>query len=124
MLLWVRYTLTGAMMTGSKLSCGPTAVLELPAPDGSAASSTVVVCSYRQQILDPCILRGQGQEPTDYDFVVLKSAVHFRSNFTELAGAIVEVTGPGIHSSRMSDFVYEKVARPLWPLDAAEGANL
>ena len=107
------------MMTGSMLSCGPTAVLELPAPDGSAASSTVVVCSYRQQILDPCILRGQGQEPTDYDFVVLKSAVHFRSNFTELAGAIVEVTGPGIHSSRMSDFVYEKVARPLliWPLD-------
>ena len=121
--LRVRYTLTGAMMTGSKLSCGPTAVLELPAPD-SSASSTVVVCSYRQQILDPCILRGQGQEPTDYDFVVLKSAVHFRSNFTELAGAIVEVTGPGIHSSRMSDFVYEKVARPLWPLDAVEGAKL
>ncbi len=110
------YTLTGAMMTGSKLSCGPTAVLELPGPDG-IASSTVVVCSWRQQILDPCILRGQGQEPTDYDFVVLKSAVHFRSNFTELAGVIVEVTGPGIHSSRMSDFLYEKVARPLWPLD-------
>ena len=77
-----------------------------------------------QQILDPCILRGQGQEPTDYDYVVLKSAVHFRSNFTELAGAIVEVTGPGIHSSRMTDFVYKKVARPLWPLDANDGAKL
>jgi len=117
------YTLEGAMMTGSKLSCGPTAVLELPSPDG-VASSTVVVCSWRQQILDPCILRGQGQEPTDYDYVVLKSAVHFRSNFTELAGAIVEVTGPGIHSSRMTDFVYKKVARPLWPLDANDGAKL
>ena len=47
------------------------------------------------------------------------AAVHFRYNFTELAGAIVEGTDPGIHSSRMSDFVYEKVARPLliWPLD-------
>ena len=63
-------------------------------------------------------------EPTDYDYVVLKSAVHFRSNFTELAGAIVEVTGPGIHSSRMTDFVYKKVARPLWPLDANDGAKL
>ena len=41
------YTLEGAMMTGSKLSCGPTAVLELPSPDG-VTSSTVVVCSWRE----------------------------------------------------------------------------
>ena len=93
------YTLTGAMMTGTKLSCGPTAALEIPSASG-AGSTTVVVCSYHQQVLDPALLRDQGVEPTDCDYIVLKSAVHFRSNFTEMAGAIVEVTGPGIHSSR------------------------
>ena len=82
-------------------------------------------------MLDPSLLRDQGVEPTEFDFIVLKSAVHFRSNFTEILSsdgsevlssdhAIVEVTGPGIHSSRIADFVYERVSRPLWPLDLEE----
>eukprot|EP01051_Picozoa_sp_SAG22_P015701 SAG22_NODE_2091_length_3027_cov_1.473702_1_plen_738_part_00 len=118
------YVLEGAMMTGSKLSMGPTAVIELcsaPAPGQNPhkKSTKVIVSSYRQQVLDPCILRKQGIEPLEFDYVVLKSAVHYRSNFTELASAIVEVTGPGIHSSRVTDFEYKRVDRPLWPLDGS-----
>ena len=63
------------------------------------------------------IIRCQGLEPLDFDFVVLKSAVHFRGDFTAVASHIVEVTGPGIHSSRLSDFDFKQVRRPIWPLD-------
>jgi microcystin degradation protein MlrC len=117
------YTLTGAMMTGTTLSLGASAVLELVLGSGAEVAVagegpplTVIVGSYRQQILDPVILRTLGVEPCDFAYVSLKSAVHFRSNFTELASEIVEVTGPGIHSSRLSDFEFKRVNRPLWPL--------
>lgn len=42
---------------------------------------------------------------------------HFRGHFTEIASHIVEVTGPGIHSSRLSDFIFENIRRPLYPID-------
>jgi microcystin degradation protein MlrC len=106
-----RYTLKGSMMTGIKFSLGRTAVLEV-------AGNLVIVGTERQQALDPEIMRSQGLDPGDFRFLVLKSAVHFRSNFTELAHDIVEVTGPGVHSSRLSDFEYHKIRRPLFPLDS------
>ena len=62
------------MMTGSRMKMGPTAVLEINPPDSELEEqegkpgrrTTVVVTSYRQQILDPCILRGQGVEPLEF----------------------------------------------------------
>jgi len=105
-----RFILKGRMMTGLKLSMGRTAVLEI-------AGNTVIVTSEREQALDPEILRSQGLDPKDFRFLVLKSAVHYRSNFTEIAHDIVEVTGPGIHSSRLTDFEYNNIPRPLFPLD-------
>ena len=68
------------------------------------------------------ILRSLDVELYDFAFVSLKSAVHLRSNFTELASEIVEVTGPGIHSSRLSDFEFKRVRRPLWPLPPDDDA--
>ena len=55
------------------------------------------------------IIKCQGLDPLAFDFIVLKSAVHYRGDFTELSSHIVEVTGPGIHSSRLSDFAYEHI---------------
>ena len=69
------------------------------------------------QAWDQEIIRCQGLDPLVFDFVVLKSAVHFRGHFTEIASHIVEVTGPGIHSSRLSDFAFQHVRRPLFPID-------
>jgi len=63
------------------------------------------------------IIKCQGLDPLAFDYIVLKSAVHYRGDFTELSSHIVEVTGPGIHSSRLSDFAYEHIQRPLYPID-------
>lgn len=105
-----RFVYKGRMNTGVRSTLGRTAVVEV-------AGNLVIVNEYRRQSIDPEILRSQGIEPRDCRFIVLKSSVHYRSNFTELAHAIVEVTGPGICSARLSDFHFEKVRRPLFPLD-------
>ena len=41
------------------------------------------------------IIKCQGLDPLAFDYIVLKSAVHYRGDFTELSSHIVEVTGPG-----------------------------
>jgi microcystin degradation protein MlrC len=105
-----RFTCKGPMMTGTTYIMGATAVLEL---EGIA----VIVASRPQQAWDQEIIRCQGLDPLAFEFIVLKSAVHFRGDFTALASHIVEVTGPGIHSSRLSDFAYRCIRRPLWPID-------
>ena len=97
-------------MTGATYMMGRTAVLLL-------GGNTVIVASRPAQAWDQEIIRCQGLVPASFDFIVLKSAVHFRGDFTALASHIVEVTGPGIHSSRLSDFHYHNIRRPMWPLD-------
>ena len=41
------------------------------------------------------IIKCQGLDPLAFEYIVLKSAVHYRGDFTELSSHIVEVTGPG-----------------------------
>lgn len=105
-----RYIFKGRMFTGTEGNLGKTAVLEV-------AGNLIIVNENRQQTLDPELMRRQGVEPCDFPFVVLKSTMHYRSNFTELAHAIVEANGPGLSSARLQDFPRKKIRRPFFPLD-------
>ena len=107
-----RFIFKGRMFTGMEGNLGRTAVLEV-------AGNLVIVNENRQQTLDPELMRRQGVEPCDFRFVVLKSTMHYRSNFTELAHAIVEANGPGLSSARLRDFPRQKMRRPFFPLDDA-----
>eukprot|EP01043_Picozoa_sp_COSAG02_P012498 COSAG02_NODE_482_length_21409_cov_126.131018_15_plen_97_part_00 len=77
----------------------------------------MIVSSRPCQAWDQEIIKCCGLDPLSFDYIVLKSAVHFRGDFTKIATHIVEVTGPGIHSSRLSDFEFKNVRRPLYPID-------
>ena len=105
-----QFTCKGPMMTGTVYIMGATCVLDI-------GGNTVIVTSRPQQAWDQEIIKCQGLDPLAFDYIVLKSAVHYRGDFTELSSHIVEVTGPGIHSSRLSDFAYEHIQRPLYPID-------
>jgi microcystin degradation protein MlrC len=101
------------MMRGSQIYMGRTAVLKI-------RGVHVIVTSRPAQAWDQGMIKCQGLRPLDFDLVVLKSAVHFRGHFTEIASHIVEVCGPGIHSSRLSDFAFERVRTcTLHPLHAS-----
>jgi microcystin degradation protein MlrC len=77
----------------------------------------VIVCERRVQPFDAAIFRSQGIEPTERQIIAVKSAVHFRSGFGSIAHRIIEVDTPGLTSVNLRQFPYQRLSRPIWPLD-------
>ncbi len=94
---------------------GRTAVLGVQGRYGHVVDA--IVCERRVQSLDTAILRSQGIEPADCKIIALKSAVHFRGAFMPLAAKILEVDTPGLTSLDYSHFPYQRLPRPIWPMD-------
>jgi microcystin degradation protein MlrC len=105
-----RFVHKGPMGRGLPGRLGTTAVLDV---DGVK----VILISYRWQTLDPEMLRFVGLEPLDHKIVVVKSTIHYRAAFEPLAREIVEVDAPGLSSSNLDRFRFERVRRPIFPLD-------
>lgn len=105
------FTNTGPMGTGGRTRMGMTALLDL---DGI----NVIVTEQRVQALDLSLFRSVGIEPTAMRAIIVKSSVHFRAAFAPIAASIVDVDTPGISSPHLERFEFQRVRRPVWPLDA------
>lgn len=105
----------GPMGGGNTGWLGRTAVLACTGRHGNIVE--VIVSERRVQALDTAIFRSQGIEPADKQIVVVKSAVHFRGAFAPIAAKIIEVDTPGLLSIDLTRFDYQRVPRPMWPLD-------
>ena len=55
----------------------------------------VLVASKAEQAADQSMFRHLGVEPGEQSIMVLKSSVHFRNDFQELADRILVVAAPG-----------------------------
>ncbi|MDR3005097.1 MAG: M81 family metallopeptidase [Acidovorax sp.] len=106
-----QYVVTGPMFTGVRMSLGRSAVLEV-------GSVLVVVCEKPQEPYDLGIYTHLGIDPTQMHYILLKSRQHFRAAFEPIAAHIIWVAGPGVCSSDYSQFTYQKLRRPIFPLDA------
>jgi microcystin degradation protein MlrC len=100
----------GPMFRGMPGRLGTTAVLE----EGGVK---VILISHRWQTLDPEMIRAVGIEPGHERIVVVKSTVHYRAAFEPIAAHIIEVDAPGLSSSNLSQFAYDRIRRPIFPLD-------
>jgi microcystin degradation protein MlrC len=49
--------------------------------------------------------------------LVVKGAVAFRTAYAPIAGTIIEVDTPGLTASNPARFTYQKLRRPILPLD-------
>ena len=105
-----RYTVTGPMMTGSRLTLGRTAVLDI-------GSARIVVCELPQEPFDTGVFTHCGLDPVRAHYVLLKSRQHFRAGFEPIARHIVMVAGPGVCISDYSRLPFKRIPRPLYPLD-------
>jgi microcystin degradation protein MlrC len=83
-----RFTGTGPFYHGGRFELGPMALLRTRA-------TRIVVASRKQQAADAAMFRHVGAEPADARVLVLKSSVHFRADFGDLASRIVIVEAPG-----------------------------
>jgi microcystin degradation protein MlrC len=110
------FVYAGPMERGKKGYLGKTAVL---ACQGRYGNVIEVVVSYRRvQALDVNVFRSQGIDPADKRIVAVKSAVHFRGSFGPIARRIIEVDTPGLTAISFERFPYERLPRPIWPLDS------
>ena len=107
----------GPMAHGLKDSLGGTALLRVGGVE-------IVVSSHRRQLLDRAMLSTVGVDASTRKLLVVKSAVHFRADIGPLAKHIVDGDTPGIHRPDFACFDYQKVRRPVYPLDPADRCEM
>lgn len=105
-----RFKVTVAMGRGRTVGMGKTAVLD-------TGKVQIVVVSHNIEPHDPGVFRSVGIEPTAKRYLVLKSRIHFRAGFQEMAACEIPCNGVGVTSSDNSLFTFRKVRRPIYPLD-------
>ncbi|MBZ0300446.1 MAG: MlrC C-terminal domain-containing protein, partial [Anaerolineae bacterium] len=97
---------------GSTWHAGPTAVLE-------AANDTLVVTSRAVSLYDRSLFLAHGQNPQNFDLVVVKSPHCQPLFFVEWAAVNVHVDAPGATSANLRSLGHTRCTRPIFPLDEA-----
>ena len=106
-----------AMARGLTMNMGRSAVLSVGPVD-------IAIISRHIEPYDPECFRSLGMEPTAYDYVMLKSRIHYRVGFRDMAKQVIECAGRGVCTSDYSQLSFEQVRRPVYPLDQdGGGAN-
>ena len=109
-----RFRITGPIYTGETWAMGRTAVLE-------ADAFTVVVTERPMEPLDLGVFTSTGVDPARFALLILKSRMYCRPSFMPIAGGLVECDSRGVTSSDYGLFRFERLRRPIYPLDPATG---
>jgi microcystin degradation protein MlrC len=105
------FTGTGPMIGGLTLSFGKTAVIRVD------DRIDVLLVSDAHQILDLSQLITFGIDPCSKDVIVVKSMQHFRAVFEPIASKIIVADSGALATPDMRKLIFEKVPRPIYPLD-------
>ena len=105
-----RFILKGPMGRGTAANMGRTAVVQV-------GGIEIILTERRIQPYDAQVLRSVGIEPQARKLIALKSAVHFRADYTPIAHQILDVDTPGVHSPNLFSYDYQKLRCPIYPLD-------
>ncbi len=105
-----RFIHKGPMGRGTAGNMGRTAVVQV-------GGIEIILTERRIQPYDAQVLRSVGIEPKARKLIALKSAVHFRADYTPIAHQILDVDTPGVHSPNLFNYDYQKLRRPIYPLD-------
>ncbi len=105
-----RFIHKGPMGRGTAGNMGRTAVVQV-------GGIEIILTERRIQPYDAQVLRSVGIEPTARKLIALKSAVHFRADYTPIAHQILDVDTPGVHSPNLFSYRYQRLRRPVYPLD-------
>ena len=105
-----RFRFTGNYNRGMLNEMGTTTVV-------GSNNTTIVVSENAANMISPDVYISQGLDPRDYHIVVVKSANSFRSEY-DFATRVLLVDTPGISPSNLQGLPFERVPRPIYPLDA------
>ncbi|MCE9531793.1 MAG: M81 family metallopeptidase [Planctomycetes bacterium] len=90
---------------------GPTVVLNID------NSNTLILNSFRTPPFSLGQITSLGLDPRAARMIVVKAAVAYKAAYEPIAGRIIEVDTPGVTASNPKHFKFERIARPMFPLD-------
>jgi microcystin degradation protein MlrC len=105
-----RYVCDGPMWAGLAKSFGPSAVLRVDGVD-------ILIVSNLLQITDLQQFLSNGIDPRQKKTVALKSMQHFRAAYEPIASKVIVCDSGALASPERSRLPFQKVRRPLYPLD-------
>jgi microcystin degradation protein MlrC len=105
-----RYRNRGPMGRGVQMDMGPSVVLDTGLVE-------IVLISRHVEPSDLNCLVSLGIDPMQKRYVMLKSRIHWRAGLGKLAKAVVDCAGVGVCTSDYSQLRFNKVRRPIYPLD-------
>jgi len=105
-----KYTAKGPMSQGARQDMGAAVVID-------TGDVEVALISRHVEPFDVNALISLGIDPTQKQYVVLKSRVHWRAGMGQLAAAVVHCAGAGACTSDYSELDFKHLRRPIYPLD-------
>jgi len=106
-----RFEVEGPMYTGITVDCGPSALFRI-------GGVRLIVTSHHHEPWDLGVFRMLGLEPETIRYLMLKSRIHYRAGFGALARHTLTLDGQGVTTSDNALLRFEKVRRPIYPLDS------
>jgi microcystin degradation protein MlrC len=97
-----RFAGTAPMLRSKYVEMGKTAVLRQNGVE-------VLVATIRQQPIHRETFSHLGIDPRERKIVALKSSVHFRAGFQEIAAEVITCASPGMNLADPADFAYRKL---------------
>ena len=106
-----KYRAKGPMAAGTQQDMGHAVVLD-------TGRVEIVLFSRHVEPFDVNTLLAVGIDPLQKRYVMLKSRIHWRAGMSHLAKAVVECAGVGVCTSDYGQHRFERLRRPIYPLDA------
>jgi microcystin degradation protein MlrC len=113
-----RFKVTAPMSTGTTQNLGGCAVLDI------GGGIEILVSSERHEPFDIGCFTHAGIDPARKRYILIKSRQHFRAGFEPIIRHVVMVSGPGITTSDYAQYPWNRVRRPIYPLDLDTPSNL
>ncbi len=107
------FTVTGPIYTGQRLTMGRTVLFDI-------GPAQLVITERRTEPYDLGVFRCVGLDPAAPSFLLLKSRMYCRPVFLPISRGLVECDADhgGPTSSNYALFSFQRLRRPVWPLDA------
>ena len=110
-----RFRITGPIYTGETWAMGRCVLLEHDA-------ALLVVSERPMEPLDLGVFTSLGIDPREFDHLLLKSRMYCRPVFGPIGCGLVECDSGGVTTSDYSQFDFQHLRRPIYPIDAAGAA--
>jgi microcystin degradation protein MlrC len=104
------WVVRGPMYTGVKVMMGHSAVFD-------TGDMEIVITSQHHEPWDLGVFTSVGIQPEHKRYLLLKSRIHYRAGFGDLGKRTITCDGHGVTTSDNTLLDFQKVRRPIYPLD-------